>query len=453
MTNTPPGSPAGVQSNLPAPVVVPEEPTENSLDDFIYWQTNELIPRYVFAGFANADLASKDFVEEIRKIKPEENPGFQFFVAGRHTENYEENKVKKTRIVPGWYSVITNKVTSSVTLVSDAIAQAIGLSKVEAGTVEFLLPPIPYAMRDEIDMFLRAVDEKYHTEGIVLLTYDDAIGGAEGWNYLVPIQKNTGGHCDYEPGSIADQLPETASVVGSIHSHPGMPAYASGTDHKDQKGFDGIHITYGWSARTGNSTEFYAELEVQGTSWVMDIDDVFGAPEIKVEVPEHVTKAVEERVQKKVQGQTNGTSTWNQGGNSNHYKPGGPKSYSSSTASSKPTKYPTGKDAPSLETNFVIGRVEVSKNSNDVENHNCPFCGSGLLPLETSSKYRCTECVGYLIMPDQTITELVAARSASQIISEYDPNCNPAKPVYIWNPNEEIQFVQVYEPSQDNAGK
>jgi hypothetical protein len=444
-----------VTNQLVAPVVVVpeivEEPTYNKLTDFSYWLTADIVPRYVFSGFANPELAGKDLIEEIKRIDPIENPGFQFFVTGWHeTKREEKTGANSTKTVTearsGFYQVITNLVTNSVTPVDEVVAKSLGLSKVNSGSCFFMLPPIPYEMREEIDGFLRLVDEKYKSEGIVLLTYDTTIGGSEGWNYLIPKQQNNAGHCDYDPTSVADQQ-GNAAIVGSIHSHPGMAAYASGTDHSDQKDFDGLHITYGWSSRTGGTTEYYAELQVQGTSWTIEADKVFADFEYDIELPEDIITAVEERVSKKVGGQT-GAGSWSGttasgGGNHKGYAPTG-KSTSITAASSKPTKYPTGTEVPSLVKNFVIGRIEVGSNSSNTMTCNCPFCGSGLLPLEYSSKYRCTECTGFLIMPDMTVTQLVAARTASQILTEFDPDINPEKNVFIWNPSEENAFVSIF---------
>jgi hypothetical protein len=123
----------------------------------------------------------------------------------------------------------------------------------------------------KLDNFFRLVDKKYGTEGIVLLTYDFNYLGADnaeiGWSFGVPDQKNTGGHCDYDKANVIAELSDQTRIVGTVHSHPHMRAYASQTDHNDQAGFDGIHITFGWSTTTKGQTEYHAEM-VRGGNFI-----------------------------------------------------------------------------------------------------------------------------------------------------------------------------------------
>ncbi|MFT6783648.1 MAG: proteasome lid subunit RPN8/RPN11 [Saprospiraceae bacterium] len=151
----------------------------------------------------------------------------------------------------------------------------------------FTLPKISASIVSKVDAFLHAVHKKYTSEGIVLLTYDmdflDAQNDEDGWGIAVPEQSNNAQHCDYDKASIVQKLFGTSTkIVGTIHSHPNMPAYASTTDHDDQAGFDGLHITFGWK-RVGMELqkEYHAEL-VRGNSFykidpklVMDLEPRF----------------------------------------------------------------------------------------------------------------------------------------------------------------------------------
>ena len=149
----------------------------------------------------------------------------------------------------------------------------------------FNLPKIPYKLVDKMDNFFRTVEKKFGTESIVLLIYNfdykDSQDPELGWGIGIPDQKNTGTHCDYDSANVLAELPSNSRVVGTVHSHPGMRAYASATDHNDQAGFDGVHITYGWSNTTNNATEYHVEL-VRGNNFtrldpeeVMNLDDQF----------------------------------------------------------------------------------------------------------------------------------------------------------------------------------
>ena len=140
----------------------------------------------------------------------------------------------------------------------------------------YSMPLIPTVIIDKLDQFFRLVDAQHGTESIVLLTYDMNSQGSEGWGVLVPDQENTPAHCNYDPQSIVDIKPDNVMIVGSVHSHPHMAAYASGTDHADQADFDGIHITYGWQKSVNNgATQYHIELQMSGEAYTLKPEDVF----------------------------------------------------------------------------------------------------------------------------------------------------------------------------------
>ncbi len=141
---------------------------------------------------------------------------------------------------------------------------------------EYTMPAIPNVLVDKLDQFFRLVYSQHGTESIVLLTYDTTKTGSDGWGVLVPEQVNTPAHCKYDADSIAEIKPEHVLIVGSVHSHPEMSAYASGTDHADQADFDGLHITYGWQKSVNNgATQHYFELQMSGTAYSLKAEDVF----------------------------------------------------------------------------------------------------------------------------------------------------------------------------------
>lgn len=143
-------------------------------------------------------------------------------------------------------------------------------------TANYTMPAIPKIIIDKLDEFFRLVDAQHHTESIVILTYDTTKDGPDGWGVLVPEQENTSVHCKYDADSIATLKPDHVMIVGSVHSHPGMPAYASGTDHADQADFDGIHITFGWqSSVNSGATQYHIELQIGGESFTLKPEDVF----------------------------------------------------------------------------------------------------------------------------------------------------------------------------------
>jgi hypothetical protein len=171
------------------------------------------------------------------------------------------------------YKVVNNFVGRSVSLSNDPFSSDFVQLKEEA---LYTMPAIPHVIVDKLDQFFRLVDAQHGTESIVMLTYDMDKEGPQGWGILVPDQANTAVHCNYDPNSVAEIKPDNVMIVGSVHSHPGMSAYASGTDHQDQADFDGLHITYGWQKSVNNgATQYHIELQMAGKAYTLKPEDVF----------------------------------------------------------------------------------------------------------------------------------------------------------------------------------
>lgn len=169
------------------------------------------------------------------------------------------------------------------------------------------LPPIPKTLTDKLDEFFRLVHAQHGTESIVLLTFDESNWSSESWGVLVPKQENTSVHCKYDPDSIVELKPYHLSIVGSVHSHPEMSAYASGTDHEDQADFDGLHITYGWQKSKDNgATQYHIEMQMNGTAYILKPEDVFEIDKT-IKDPDPEVVAWTENVSKKAQPPYSGT--------------------------------------------------------------------------------------------------------------------------------------------------
>lgn len=183
-----------------------------------------------------------------------------------------ENKVSVERS-GGLFKVVKNFVGRAVSTSSDELPNEF------ADVIEeclYTMPKISLDIVQKLDEFFRLVHSQHGTESIVILTYDTNKDDSSGWGVLVPEQSNTAAHCKYDADSIASIKPEDVIIVGSVHSHPEMAAYASGTDHDDQADFDGVHITYGWQKTVNaGATQHYAELQMSGKSYKLNIDDVF----------------------------------------------------------------------------------------------------------------------------------------------------------------------------------
>lgn len=212
---------------------------------------------------------------EAKEIKPANTPS-------SNTGTVTYNNTNKTAAIAAppvivrssqIYRVVNNFVGRSVTAVRPELTT--DFIDVEEEAI-YNMPPIPHILIEKLDQFFRLVDAQHGTESIVMLTFDQDKQGSDGWGILVPDQSNTSVHCNYDPDSIAQIKPDNVLIVGSVHSHPGMSAYASGTDHADQADFDGIHITFGWQKSVNNgATQYYIEMQMAGKAYKLDPEDVF----------------------------------------------------------------------------------------------------------------------------------------------------------------------------------
>lgn len=100
------------------------------------------------------------------------------------------------------------------------------------------IPKIPSRNFAEIFSFFKEVYEMYRSEAIVLLFYNK---NKKTYKIYVPDQTVSTASLDYKADiSVKDHI-----LIGTIHSHGGMSAFHSTIDVRDEKNFDGIHITVG----------------------------------------------------------------------------------------------------------------------------------------------------------------------------------------------------------------
>jgi hypothetical protein len=154
-----------------------------------------------------------------------------------------------------------------------------GLAKLEPKT-KLHVRKLPYSFIKEAGAFFAAVYKDQQSEAIVLLYCHPQYG----WRMDAPSQSAVGLHVDYDlrneptavkgyrltrqveveekgakvmkPISRTSETPECDAgeevteefqykLFGTIHSHANAGAFHSGTDDKDEKQFDGLHITIG----------------------------------------------------------------------------------------------------------------------------------------------------------------------------------------------------------------
>lgn len=248
---------------------------EIKLEDLNFFWTTSGVPCF---------MADRDNIEEIV-----ENLGFNIYylICNVATDRKIETKnTGYTSTIPSQTTTtyVTDLSTSIVKVVNNFVGRSVSLVKDEdiysfapvREEAEYDLPPIPMDIVQKLDEFFRLVDSQHGTESIVLLTFDPSKDDSSGWGVLVPDQTNTSVHCKYDAESIVEQKPDHVMIVGSVHSHPNMAAYASGTDHADQADFDGIHITYGWQKSVnGGATQYHIEMQIGGSAYTLKPEEVF----------------------------------------------------------------------------------------------------------------------------------------------------------------------------------
>lgn len=271
------------------------------------------------------------------------------------------------------------------------------------------LPPIPKSLTDKLDEFFRLVHAQHGTESIVLLTFDESNMTSESWGVLVPKQENTSVHCKYDPDSVVELKPYHLSIVGSVHSHPEMSAYASGTDHEDQADFDGLHITYGWQKSKDNgSTQYHIEMQMAGTAYILKPEDVFET-EVIIKEPDPEVVSWTENVSKKSQPPYSATGVTQQ------------QPYLAPQNSKVPALATTPTYIPPIGPRFGRYRTLLKSIGSDISlapdailvvevqdnyTQHCPICDYALYNVDITNRV-CGGCEVHLSLPLDTAYEII----------------------------------------------
>lgn len=369
-----------------------------------------------------------------------------FYVLGKSNAKTPDNKVVDDGV--RLFLVVKNVFGVSIQPVASSMTK---FALVEP-TTKIMLPKIPRSMIAEIDAFLREVDKRNGTEGIVILTYDTSKTGAEGWNFVVPDQKNTSVHCDYDPMSLAGLMPnDTTFQVGTIHSHPGMKAYKSDTDQKDQLAFgDGIHITFGWSNATNQSTEYYCEVQFGKHQTVVSPDYLFDDYDYDVD-NDKIGKLIDEHVKKTSFSSTKSSTTSTGSGGYSSGSTAYGRSHQVTPSKNRLANLPS--DGPKKDSATII--VPAYLNA-DTQKAHCSGCGSELCPPETERR-KCMICKTPIWFKDDSVDSIIECRKASNTsYDELDIEKNPSLPIFWWHRTQgekgiENVFETIYNPKADSG--
>ena len=110
--------------------------------------------------------------------------------------------------------------------------------------VSLTIPKIPAEIVQKIKQFFKEVVLKYGTEANSTLYYNKI---TEKFKIHISEQIVSHGAVHYNRRLIDDELLKYKDFlrIGTIHSHCDFGAFHSGTDIKDEKDFDGLHVTFG----------------------------------------------------------------------------------------------------------------------------------------------------------------------------------------------------------------
>ena len=100
------------------------------------------------------------------------------------------------------------------------------------------IPKIPAKIFGKVISFLKAVYEKYKSESIALIYFNEE---RKEFKIVIPHQKVSFAGADY----VRNQAFKDFTFLATIHSHSSFGASHSTTDKKDEKFLDGLHITVG----------------------------------------------------------------------------------------------------------------------------------------------------------------------------------------------------------------
>lgn len=404
----------------------------------------EDIPHFWLPNGAPCFIADReDICDQVEGI------GFQIYylIANEEVVKTTSSNTSKPNNANTGYSYQSNSYTGKLMkVVKSIVGRSVSASEEDFGKnilsfkseAEYHMPAIPHTMVKKLDEFFRLVHAQHGTESIVILTFDPTKNDSSGWGILVPEQTNTAAHCKYDPDSVAVLKEDHVLIVGSVHSHPEMSAYASGTDHEDQADFDGLHITYGWQSSVANGmTQYHAELQMGGSNFILDISDVFESFELVKEPDPEVVEWTEKV--KKVPAPALGAYPTTQYGTT-YYNSGTTPTVHPGITNYNYSGYDTTRFVQkriqkipleildAIPYNAVlVAEVDTSDNGRMI----CPSCGLSLFKNEIYLGSSCPSCDLPLVAMNTDINSIIKSVNGYQ----GKRNRTFASPYYLWSKN------------------
>jgi proteasome lid subunit RPN8/RPN11 len=193
----------------------------------------------------------------------------------------------------GWFLRKSNELYASVT----AVKSADFLGQLTEGGM-FKTVKIPKEILMQVNGFMKAVYDKHKSESVVLLYHSFS---QKRWIWAVPEQEVASASVNYKMTDkarfvfgkgVMEALPEGYVMIGSVHSHASMSAFASGTDNHDECAFDGFHITVG---NMDKDFSYHARLIMSGMKRDVPLNQVVEDMANTATFPELLLANVSER--------------------------------------------------------------------------------------------------------------------------------------------------------------
>lgn len=134
-----------------------------------------------------------------------------------------------------------------------------GLEKIE-GYCVYRLPNFDKKTFGRIIGFFREVYKLHSSEALLYIFYNPE---TKEWDLKAPAQEVNAASVEQKEEIEAH---EGFKLIGSVHSHGGMSAFHSGTDHEDQGDLDGFHLTIG---NIDKHLSFDAKLYCNGVPYTL----------------------------------------------------------------------------------------------------------------------------------------------------------------------------------------
>ena len=149
----------------------------------------------------------------------------------------------------------------------------------EIERVDMRFPRLPADLVGRVVAFFEAIYERYGSEAMVLLFYCAA---ERRFEVGIPPQtvsgyRDSSGRFwpDYRLDYGTVPRPEGFLRFGSIHSHAGLAAYASGIDCEDERYEDGLHVVFGHFGKAAGrkAVSSHASFVAGGRRFPVEVED------------------------------------------------------------------------------------------------------------------------------------------------------------------------------------